>query len=221
MAEEKESKSTVGNFEIIAGEITGLILVLYFIFRLLDSFNAGGGLGRFAGLFERLKIQSIFGSIFSFSLFFSGIVSVLCVFGIVYCLFRLHKIEVSWRAVLHPPVGLAEAKRQKNERWVRVVAHLKSDNPSDWRLAVLESDIVLDELLDKLGVIGDTMGDKLKSIDPAHFKTLNNAWEAHKIRNAIAHEGQDFALTEREARRIISLYESVFKEFDFIGEPLA
>jgi hypothetical protein len=56
----------------------------------------------------------------------------------------------------------------------------------------------------------------LKNADPAHFRTLQYAWEAHKIRNAIAHEGQDFTLTHREARRIVGLYEAVFREFEYI-----
>jgi hypothetical protein len=48
------------------------------------------------------------------------------------------------------------------------------------------------------------------------MKTLNQAWEAHKIRNAIAHQGADFLLSEREAKRVVSLYREVFQEFDYI-----
>jgi hypothetical protein len=48
------------------------------------------------------------------------------------------------------------------------------------------------------------------------FKTLDAAWEAHKIRNAIAHEGSDFVLSQRESKRVIGLYEMVFNEFNYV-----
>ena len=63
---------------------------------------------------------------------------------------------------------------------------------------------------------GDGVGEKLKGIEESDFDHLEEAWEAHKIRNAIAHQGSDFLLTQREAKRIIRLYKSVFEEFDII-----
>ena len=75
---------------------------------------------------------------------------------------------------------------------------------------------MLNELLFFFLLPGNTIGDKLKAIEPSDFLSLNEAWEAHKARNMIAHEGQDFLLNQREARRIISLYEMVFKEFEVI-----
>jgi len=98
-------------------------------------------------------------------------------------------------------------------RWQRIVLHLDSENPADWRLAILEADIVLGDMLDKMGYMGATIGEKLKTVEESDFGTINQAWEAHKVRNQIAHEGSDFLITQREARRIISLYRQVFEEF--------
>ncbi|GEM_PF-3445192 len=100
-----------------------------------------------------------------------------------------------------------------NPRWKQVLAHIGSDNPSDWRLAILEADIVLEETLDRAGYVGETLGDKLKSAERRPFNSLNAAWEAHKIRNAIAHQGQGFELNQREASRVVGLFEAVFREF--------
>lgn len=104
----------------------------------------------------------------------------------------------------------------KNEKWERIVKNSESENPSDWRLAIIEADIMLDELLDKLNLPGDTMGEKLKAVEKSDFMTIEYAWEAHKARNMIAHEGSNFLLNQHETRRIISLYEAVFKEFYLI-----
>ena len=94
--------------------------------------------------------------------------------------------------------------------------HLNSPNPGDWRLCILEADIMLSEMLNKLNYKGDTIGDKLKTAAKGDFQTLDFAWEAHKIRNAIAHEGADFSLPQLEAKRVINLYKAVFEEFYYI-----
>ena len=76
---------------------------------------------------------------------------------------------------------------------------------------------MLNELLDLQGYKGETIADKMKQVDRAKFNSIDAAWEAHKIRNRVAHEGTTADLDAREARRVIGLYERVFKEFHYIG----
>lgn len=102
------------------------------------------------------------------------------------------------------------------EKWKKIVEYSESENSANWRLAVIEADIMLDDLLTTLQLPGETMGDKLKAVESSDFITIDLAWEAHKARNMIAHEGGDFLLNQREARRLISLYRAVFKEFRLI-----
>lgn len=101
-------------------------------------------------------------------------------------------------------------------RWERVVQEGTSDNERDWRIAILEADIMLNELLDTQGFRGETIADKLRAAEPANFRSLNYAWEAHKFRNKIAHESNTTLLSAREVRRVLSMYEAVFKEFHFL-----
>ncbi len=101
-------------------------------------------------------------------------------------------------------------------RWDRVVQEVTSDNERDWRLAILEADIMLNELLDTQGYKGETIADKLRAVDPAEFRSVEAAWEAHKFRNKIAHESNLNLLSARDARHVIALYERVFKEFHFL-----
>lgn len=103
-----------------------------------------------------------------------------------------------------------------NQKWHDVIIHINSENPNDWKLAILECDIILGEMLEKMGYMQNSIGEKLKAVEPSDFTNIESAWEAHKIRNSIAHEGSDFAINEREAKRVIGLYEVVFREFDFI-----
>jgi hypothetical protein len=135
---------------------------------------------------------------------------------IVWLFLKLNKMDTVERIELHTPRLTHVEEDPGMKRWKRIVSYVQSSTPSDWRLAILEADIVLEEILDVNGYRGETIGEKLKTVEPSDMDSLNDAWEAHKIRNAIAHEGEKFLLTEREARRVVGLYEKVFREFEFI-----
>jgi hypothetical protein len=115
-----------------------------------------------------------------------------------------------------PGQPLPMGKSPTNEKWELVLKHLQSGNSSDWRLAIMEADIMLEELLKTNGYNGEGVGEMLKAVEPSDMLTLDKAWEAHKVRNRIAHSGTSFELSEREAKRVIALFESVFKEFQII-----
>ena len=101
-------------------------------------------------------------------------------------------------------------------RWNRILEEAGSDSEQSWRLAILEADIMLNELLDVMGYKGETMADKMRGVDRMNFNSIDLAWEAHKIRNKIAHAGSAHELSSRETRRVIALYEKVLKESRFI-----
>lgn len=152
----------------------------------------------------------------------SLILVVLSLIGIVYAVIRLRQIAEIENKKYATPTAVqfvpsdAEAA-EKNERWEQIETLVASQNPGDWKMAILEADIMLDRLVTHLyPTAGDNLGERMKTIEPSDFLTLDKAWEAHKVRNMIAHEGADFILTQREARRVIGLFEDVFREFGYL-----
>lgn len=107
-------------------------------------------------------------------------------------------------------------EEQKDDRWGRVTTNVNSNNPNDWRLAVLEADVMLDDALKKMDLPGDTMGDKMKALTRDRLNSIDAAWEAHKVRNNVAHAGGDYILTQREAKRVVELYRQVLSELDVL-----
>lgn len=103
---------------------------------------------------------------------------------------------------------------KKTTRLTEVLQHIESTNPNDWKLAIIEADIILDDVLKQQGYPGSSLGERLRSISTEQLGSLNDAWEAHKIRNRIAHDGADFVLTKRMAEETINRYRRVFSEFD-------
>lgn len=100
-----------------------------------------------------------------------------------------------------------------DSRWDEIQRHLNSTKEAEWKFAVIEADALIDSLLKASGYPGDTMGDRLKNMDKSQIVTLDGLWEAHKIRNRLAHEPNYF-LRYGEAKRAVQLYEKTLKELN-------
>jgi hypothetical protein len=194
----------------------------FFIFTLISGLFSHFSitLNTDAGATVKGGITDFFRSlIIPFLKFFSYSLSLLSFFGIIWSITGLTRINTALNQLYNPPVSAAPGvpiEEKKNRRWERVQNHINSQNQNDWKFAILEADIILDDLLTAMGYKGETVADKLKSVEKSDFLSIDLAWEAHKVRNQIAHEGADYLITEREARRVVDLFKAVFEEFHFI-----
>ncbi|MFA6476540.1 MAG: hypothetical protein WCV68_03985 [Candidatus Paceibacterota bacterium] len=151
-------------------------------------------------------------------------VSVPLLAGLIYFLYRYEVIlRGQWERVYGKPKSITEKVEEslvveapvRNEAWEKVMTLIGSDNPNDWKFAIIEADKLLEIVVNTFSVPGDNMGEKMKNIERGDFQTIDQAWQAHKVRNRIAHES-NFHISQREARMAINSYEQVFQEFDFI-----
>ncbi len=108
-----------------------------------------------------------------------------------------------------PPEAAKESPL--GSRWDEIQRHLNSTKEAEWKFAVIEADSLVDSILKAGGYPGDTMGDRLKNIDKTQIVSIDGLWEAHKIRNRLAHDTNYF-LRYGEAKRAIQLYEQTLKE---------
>lgn len=109
-----------------------------------------------------------------------------------------------------------EGETHTSTRWDDIVQLASGSNESDWRRAILEADIMLSDALNEKGFEGATVSDQLRMANPFQMRTLDVAWQAHKVRNQVAHEGESLTLTERDVRAAIDQYKRVFEEFGVI-----
>lgn len=172
--------------------------------------------------FDLIVILNALIRVLYFFLPFALTIGALAILIILYSYVRLKVLDQEAHVFIYghrkgeDPVVVEKGPESDDElasKWKEIQGLVNSTNVSDWRLAILEADIMLDAVLEKMGVQGDSIGDKLKSIDKGDLPNIQNAWEAHLVRNQIAHEGSDFRIDQREAKRIIGLYESVFSHF--------
>jgi hypothetical protein len=142
--------------------------------------------------------------------------SVLGLFVLVYATMRLFELRKREKEFYSTLIVTSEQAQEVNLRWKHISSLMEGGSESQWREAITEADIMLDDLLKKRGYVGDGVAEKLKSIDITELASLQDAWEAHKVRNQIAHEGSAFQLSETLAQRTLARYENVFREWGAI-----
>lgn len=155
-------------------------------------------------LFLRLKTLSII-----LSLVFGAI--------FIYFFILIKKLIEAKMAILRAPYQNIKSAGggAVQSRWEEIIRHARSDREAEWKLAVIEADKLVDDLLKLAGYQGETMGERLMSVEPGQFQNLNGLWEAHKIRNKLVHETGYF-LRHAEAQRALQMYERALKELQGI-----
>jgi len=92
------------------------------------------------------------------------------------------------------------------KQWTKIASRLETGLESEYKLAVIEADSMLDDILKRMGYSGETLGERLNKLTIASLPNLEEAKEAHKIRNNIVHD-PDYRLSLDEAKKTIETYE--------------
>lgn len=127
---------------------------------------------------------------------------------------KLVKFKISTIKSLYSSLEPAKGGAVQS-KWEEIVRHSRSSHEAEWKLAIIEADKLVDDILKSAGYPGETMGDRLMSIEGGQLESLNGLWEAHKIRNKLVHETSYF-LRFAEAQRALQLYERTLKELQAI-----
>jgi hypothetical protein len=147
----------------------------------------------------------------------SGTIGLLSVVGIIYILPKTLKFRTL------PLPGEEESTREEAEQhgpvhrneWEALHTRLERATDQDAAMIIIEADTLADRILKDAGLVGDTMGDRMKTLGEQKFKNIDNLWEAHKIRNQIAHEGGK-GITYSDAVYALDKYEKALKELEAI-----
>ena len=98
-------------------------------------------------------------------------------------------------------------------KFLRIENGLKKESPATFSMTIINCDKLLDKAMIESGVPGKTMGERLKKSD-GKFSDINAVWQAHKLRNLIAHE--DIDLSYRQATGALAIYKQALKDLGAI-----
>lgn len=141
------------------------------------------------------------------------LVSLLALLALAFYSIRLRETRTEDAKKYTTVTHEAAEKEVEHSRWAYIQQLIESGQESDWRQAIIEADIMLEDTLRRVGFPGETVGDQLRSAAPERFRTLRDAGEAHGVRNRIAHDGSSYELTNHVAYQTIQKYRNVFEEF--------
>lgn len=168
-------------------------------------------------LFEFLTNPNLWSTLGTISILSSIFFLIIIIFSLV----RIREIQLEEKKEIDHEINEAlkreqEKNRDENPRWHYVLTLTESPNESDWRVGIMEADSMLEELLREKGISGDTVAELLEGARSNGYLHIQDAWDAHLIRNQIAHQGINFPLSQVESRRIMKLYQNFFEELGVI-----
>lgn len=108
------------------------------------------------------------------------------------------------------------SKNKAAERFRAIERRLESDNPSQYKVAILEADQFADEILRESGYAGANMAERLAEIEPGQLTSYEALKAAHEVRNQIVNQ-PDFAIDREQAKDLLDHYKKLFAELELFS----
>ncbi len=147
--------------------------------------------------------------------FIAVVLSALFIAGVIYIWNKVDYSDIKFEQFMNL-FGGSLSKRRSIRGWKQIQKRLYVDDPSQWKIAVLEADRILDEILKMAGYLG-RMDDKIELLTQAQISNVEEIKSAHLICHQIAQDA-NFELSQEAALQIIETYRKAFAELNLIQE---
>lgn len=97
------------------------------------------------------------------------------------------------------------------DAWAEIVRKLEAHPEEGYRIAIIEADALVDSVFKAYGYPGETMAERLRSLPPGELQILTHLWEAHKLRNEIAHDPA-YKFDARRGHEALRIYKQALTE---------
>jgi len=147
--------------------------------------------------------------------------TVFIVLDIILFVFVIFLIVKSWK---YRPKFVMKPEGEKTytlgtailkERWESIINRSKINSPESIKASVIDADNLVEDLLDRMRIEGETMAEKMEKLSTSDFHTFNQLTAAHHVRNRLIHE-PGFLLSYEEANKVLGNYGSFLREIGAI-----
>lgn len=185
MEDREDKQKTAGLGTAGAEEIIIFIIILIVLFGALGAYieKVASWYGSFLELIYSQNWRDInqnLATVFTF-------VNIGLVGFIVFAFLRYRSVAIH-HIMAKKPEKIVLPREEIRASWEEIRRLANSPNPSDWNMAVLRADALLEDVLRRLGYEGLTIAERLKVVDSTKLPSLDRIWAAHRLRNMIAHD---------------------------------
>jgi len=113
------------------------------------------------------------------------------------------------------PQELTSKKKKTRAMWSKIRQRLESANEAEYKMAIIEADDIINELVRGLGYKGENFGERLSNIPDAQIANIEGMKQAHELRNRIIHD-ENLTLSREESDNALSHYEEFLRSFQVL-----
>ncbi len=132
-------------------------------------------------------------------------------------------LKTSWKQyafvedTVHFFTSKAYGVKKFAKTWHKVAKRLKTNQESEHKLAIIEADELLNDVLDGLGYKEKKFEDKLKRVSLSLISTSGkeNIIEAHKVRESIMHN-PNYRMDVDEAKKVLEIYRKTLSDLGML-----
>ena len=151
-----------------------------------------------------------------FLFWFKPLIAVFCLILVINIVFLARKVDYFWFVKYRlDAFGDEKFIKRAEKKWQEIEKKLNMTDSANLKLAVIEADNFMDEILKRMNLGGENMGERLQRLDISKLESLNLVWEAHKIRNRIVHDSS-YNLRSDEAKKAVENYGKALKELQVL-----
>ena len=102
-------------------------------------------------------------------------------------------------------------QRAISKQWSKIKKRIESGAESDYKLAIIDADDFLAQVLDTGGYEGKDFDESIRKAEKMIASTLSDILSAHEIRNSIVYD-PDYKISVDQAKKVLDIYEVAIKD---------
>ena len=122
---------------------------------------------------------------------------------------------VSWDLADFVHGGPVTPQNATQKKWAKIKKRIESPSEANWKLAVIESEELVENTLAKMGYKGDGIKEKLKGVTDAQITNASDLTSAYDIFINILSD-PDYKFTRDKAVKIFSTFEEFLKNVQLL-----
>ena len=114
---------------------------------------------------------------------------------------------------MNVPPEITTKKKKTKFRWETIKKRLENKEEKEFKVAIIEADEMISDLIKRMGYQGENLGEILKNVPETQVESIVNVKKAHEIKNRIIHD-ENFPVSLELAKETLSYYEKFLDEFE-------